>query len=98
MTEPETRVVRVNYEPHDVYIGRPSMWGNPFSSKVGTMARFLVADRAEALAKYEAWIRQQPILMASIPQLRGKRLGCWCAPNPCHGDVLVKLVKELTGE
>jgi hypothetical protein len=32
--------------------------------------------------------------MNEIPSLAGKTLGCWCKPNPCHGDVLVKLVSE----
>ena len=32
--------------------------------------------------------------MASLGELGGKRLGCWCAPLSCHGDVLVKLWKQ----
>ena len=28
---------------------------------------------------------------AALPELRGKILGCWCAPKVCHGDVLVEL-------
>jgi hypothetical protein len=32
--------------------------------------------------------------MAAIPELVDKVLGCWCYPEPCHGDVLLKLVKE----
>ena len=34
------------------------------------------------------------MLMHEIPSPAGKTLGCWCKPSPCHGDVLVKLVKE----
>jgi hypothetical protein len=71
-----------------VPIHRPSMWGNPFhTGEDGT--------REEVIAKYEAWIRSRPVLLAAIPQLTDKILGCWCAPKPCHGDVLIKLVKEL---
>jgi hypothetical protein len=91
-----TRVVNMRREDCDVVIARPSMWGNPFSHRTGTRARFLVMSREEAIAKYEDWIRQQPLMLAAIPQLAGKRLGCWCAPNACHGDILVKLVNELT--
>ena len=27
-------------------------------------------------------------------ELRGKTLGCWCAPKPCHGDVLLEIANE----
>ena len=32
--------------------------------------------------------------MNRLAELDGKTLGCWCAPNPCHGDVLVRLCEE----
>lgn len=70
-------------EPFDVYIGRPSKWGNPF--RIGPDG-----TRAEVIAKYEAWLDTQPALLAALPELAGKRLGCWCSPLPCHGDVLVR--------
>lgn len=71
-------------EPHDVYIGRPSEWGNPFV--IGPDG-----DRPTVIAKYRAWILQQPHLMAKVRGLAGKRLGCFCAPEACHGDVLSEL-------
>lgn len=75
-------------DPFDVYIGRPSKWGNPFIiGKDGT--------REEVIAKYRAWILDQPDLLASLHELRGRRLGCWCKHPykevPCHGDVLAQL-------
>ena len=82
----DTIVVHLR-EPHDVYIGRPSRWGNPFSiGKDGT--------RSQVIEKYEEWVRDQPELLARLPELKGKRLGCWCKPDACHGDILVKLLKE----
>ena len=36
--------------------------------------------------------------MFSLSELKDKNLGCWCAPSPCHGDVLIKLFKEVCGE
>jgi hypothetical protein len=70
-----------------VYIGRPSMWGNPFViGRDGT--------RAEVIAKYENWLAQQPRLTAQLDRLRGRDLVCWCAPRPCHGDVLLRLANE----
>ncbi len=89
------KVVHCKNSPYDVYIGRPSKWGNPFSHKNGTLAQFKVQSRGEAVAAYEAWIKTQPELMAALPELKGKTLGCWCKPSACHGDILVKLCESL---
>jgi len=81
-----TRVVHFS-NPHDVYIGRPSKWGNPFEiGKDGT--------RSDVIARYEEWVRTQPQLLSELHELDGKTLGCWCKPKACHGDVLVKLIQE----
>jgi hypothetical protein len=67
-----------------VYIGRPSKWGNPFViGRDGT--------RAEVVAKYRAYLLGNPGLMAALPEIAGKDLVCWCAPQACHGDVLLEL-------
>lgn len=87
-------VVHFRKEPYDTYVGRPSKWGNPFSHKAGTAARFKVEYRNEAIERYEAWILTQPQLLADLHELRGKVLGCWCKPKRCHGDVLVRLANE----
>ena len=84
------RVVHCKKEMYDVYIGRPSKWGNPFSHKEGTLAKFKVSTRDEAVQKYREWLLTQPDLIQSLPELRGKVLGCWCKPLKCHGDVLAK--------
>jgi hypothetical protein len=69
-----------------VYIGRPSKWGNPFViGKHGS--------RAEVIARFERYLLASP-LMASLHELRGKDLVCWCAPCACHGDVLVRLANR----
>ncbi len=87
-------VVHCKKEPFDVYIGRPSKWGNPFSHLSNTLAQYRVSTREEAVQSYEEWIRQQPELMAALPELKGKVLGCWCSPQSCHGDVLARLANE----
>lgn len=89
-----TRVVHWRKKEYDIYIGRggdpltgkPSKWGNPFTiGKDGT--------RSDVIAKYKEWILKQPHLMAALPELKDKVLGCWCKPSKaCHGDVLVELV------
>lgn len=78
------KVVHCKSQPYDVYIGRPSKWGNPFViGKDGT--------RDEVIQKYADWIKTQPELMAALPELKDKVLGCWCRPYKCHGDILTKL-------
>ena len=79
------KVVHCKREPYDVYIGRPTKWGNPYAiGRDGT--------REEVIEKYERHLRSQPALMGALHELQGKVLGCWCSPKACHGDVLVKLV------
>lgn len=74
-------------EEHDVYIGRPSKWGNPFI--IGRDG-----DRTTVIAKYKEWLLRNESLMRDLPELKGKVLGCWCAPLPCHGDVLAALANS----
>ena len=88
------RVVHCEKEQYDVYIGRPSKWGNDYSHKEGTLAKFKVNSRQESLEKYETDIRQNKELMDSLHELKDKTLGCWCKPLSCHGDILIKLLKE----
>lgn len=93
----KTRVVHCMRSDFDVYIGRGSgcKWGNPFSHKHGTSAQFIVTSREEAIVRYREWILKQPKLMADLHELKGKVLGCWCAPLACHGDVLAELAEEI---
>lgn len=92
------RVVHCKREAYDVYIGRPSKWGNPFSHIDDSRSMYLVATREEALELFEAWFRLAPEaeeLRNSLHELRGKVLGCWCAPKACHGEILLRLAEEL---
>jgi hypothetical protein len=93
MSDPPTQVVNLHKEPYDVYIGRGqgSVWGNPFSHQGGTLAEFRVRTRWEAIYAYSQWILTQPELMARLPELKGRTLGCFCKPRSCHGDVLARL-------
>jgi hypothetical protein len=88
-----TKVVHCKKEKFDIYIGRPSKWGNPFTFKKGTIAEFVV-PKDEVLTRYEEWLKQQPQLMEALHELKGKTLGCWCKPSPCHGDILARLANE----
>jgi hypothetical protein len=73
------------------FIGRPSIFGNPFpiTSKI---------PRETVIKQYEAWVRGEPEVLTAIKALpEDAVLGCFCAPKPCHGDIIVKLWKELHG-
>ena len=77
-------VVHCKRAPYDVYIGRGSKWGNPFiEGPDGT--------RSEVIAKYLDYLLDSPELMDALSELIGKKLGCWCSPKPCHGDVLAEM-------
>ena len=92
--------------PDEVYIGRGSIYGNPWTSKPlwNTKATFQALNRGDALYQYEAWIRgtahigveqeRRAKIRANIARLKGKVLVCYCRPAECHGDVLIKLLNE----
>jgi Domain of unknown function (DUF4326) len=75
-----------------VYIGKymrwtghkRSIWHNPFSRRKH--------GRDEVVRLYREYILKCPGLLAQLPNLRGNVLGCWCYPEPCHGDVLIELL------
>ena len=77
------RVVNVRREKCDTFIGRPSKYGNPFA--IGRDG-----DRAEVIEKYREYIRGRPCLIEDLREEAGETLGCFCAPLPCHGDVLLE--------
>jgi hypothetical protein len=73
---------------YQVYIGRGSIWGNPFYlGRDGT--------REEVIEKYRVYILNNNYLRNKLPELKGKILGCHCKPLPCHGDVLVDMINKL---
>lgn len=80
-------VVHLKRDRYDVRIDRATKWGNPFVlGRDGT--------REEVIAQYEEWLLGQPGLVTSLHGLRGKILGCWCAPLACHGDVLARYAND----
>lgn len=77
---------------NSVYIGRPSIYGNPHH----------VTDtvtREEVIAQYEQDLLADPKRLATYRRrLRGKNLVCWCKPLACHGDVLLRLCNDEGSE
>lgn len=78
-----------------IYIGRPSVLGNPYTiGKDGS--------REDVIKSYRLWlswqlanadinggkIKRELERIAKIAEGIDVYLICWCAPLPCHGDVL----------
>jgi hypothetical protein len=84
---PSGRVVHCKRAPYDVYIGRGSRWGNPY--RIGPDG-----TRAEVTAKFEEYLYTRLDLLQDLHDLKDKVLGCFCAPQRCHGDVLAQLAND----
>lgn len=96
-------VVHCKREPYDVYIGRGSKWGNMYSHRPSRYSGVIrVATREEAIARYRCWLWEEigagRIDLKELVQLHGKTLGCWCSPQPCHGEVLMAASMWALGE
>lgn len=97
-------VVNLKVAPYDVYIGRKSTgmhYGNPFSHLNYGLASVRVSTREESVQAYDDWLNGDPKwahvdpqrrewILNHITELKGKILGCYCAPQSCHGDVLAR--------
>ena len=72
--------------PRQVYIGRPSKWGNPFKLAAGgSRVRVIALHRADLVNR----LRTGRVTRAELAELHGRPLVCWCAPLACHGHVLL---------
>ena len=88
--------------PDAVVVSRPGPFGNPFMIKAAEEAGY---TRQGAVAAFEDWLAGNPwacgsdtyeaqrqVILARLPELRGKDLACWCPlDKACHADVLLKL-------
>lgn len=84
-----TRVVNLRKDKYDVYIGRPSIFGNPFEiGKDGT--------REDVIEKYRKYlydrINNDEEFRKKILELDSKTLGCFCKPERCHGDIIIEFL------
>jgi len=87
--------------PDAVYVGRPSKWGNPMT--IQELKRLFPDDTLEELHQRAVdWFRSYILtpsrkpkeLMTTIKELKGRDLVCWCAPLPCHADILLELAND----
>lgn len=79
---------RVGVPSGAVYIGRPSKWGNPFAISPDQ-------TREQVIERYRVMLAANPSLWhAARAELRGRDLVCFCAPQACHGDVLLEVANS----
>lgn len=90
---------------NDYYIGRPSIFGNPFTHlKQNTKAEFQVETREIAIEKYKDWFdfkyktdskfKIEFDELVKIAKVEDVNLVCWCKPLSCHGDIIKQKIKE----
>jgi hypothetical protein len=100
---PQTSVVNIKSlegkdwrdDPNFVYVGRAHLprqlaesdWANPFRIGPGV-------TRDEAIAQFRVHLHRRLDLLRRIPELVGKTLVCWCAPEACHADILADLANR----
>ena len=81
-------------EPGNVYIGREtwylsgSKWGNPHKIDLNDSRK---NSREKVIELFKIYILNNAELRECITELQGKKLGCWCAPKQCHGEILHQL-------
>jgi len=103
-----TKVVNKYYEDFDVYIGRGSIFGNPYTSKPldETKASYSVSTKEEAIEKFEYYflnkMNDEPEFLREVLKLKDKTLGCFCRPKDgfkgkllCHGQVIAGFLDDI---
>ena len=102
------KVVNLYKEKYDVYIGRKGKgqsgyFGSPIIiGKPCPLCNQIHNDNGSTLRCYTKYARHRvtvdPKFKEAVLALRGKILGCFCKPKPCHGDVLAEICNELNKE
>jgi len=80
-----------------VYIGRPSPWGNPYTHLSNTNSQVNTVQVATREIAVQAFREYAIVRLAAEPDwlepLRwATALVCWCAPQSCHGNVIMELM------
>lgn len=88
--------------PYDVYVGRPSLLGNPFIiGKDG--------DRSQVIEKYRIWLKERLSYPKSIVYVEFNKavelarngdvnLVCYCAPLSCHADIIKEEIERILSD
>jgi hypothetical protein len=85
---PHRLVVNCRHDIYDVYCGRGTPYGNPFITGVD-------GNRLEVIEMFKNYLFNNPELIELVKtELKGKTLGCWCAPKSCHCDILADVANS----
>jgi hypothetical protein len=79
-----TTVVNKRTDAYDIYCGRGSIFGNPYEIGID-------GTREKVIERYKVWFNfclRDPIFKREVLKLKGKKLGCFCAPLDCHGRII----------
>lgn len=92
-------VVNCQTDEYDVYVGRPSIYGNPFIIGIhGSRSEVVLLHREWLYGLRDAPKGELPPDENQIAALQGQRLGCWCgADEECHADSLAILANPRRG-
>ena len=100
------KLVNIKHSACDIYIGRPSKFGNPYtSSKKSNLAKFNVNTLEESLLGYRNYLVENKQLLIDIEQLRDKTIGCYCIDSEeykirdkiiCHGQIIQMYLQNPT--
>lgn len=93
-------------EDKNVYIGRGGVVfidGARFPKKASPFANPFKVGRdgthEDVVRKFKEYmwgrVNSDPELKEQLLALKGKNLGCWCKPEPCHGDILLEMIGEI---
>ncbi len=85
------RIVNKYKEKYTHYIGRGSIFGNPFRIGKDGNRTEVIEQYAHYLSRPEAMIIVDRIY--DLPE--DAILGCYCHPKACHGEIIIKIWKEL---
>lgn len=106
MSDTITRVVHLRKEPYDVYIGRAGRgeqgyFGNPIQiNHLCPECNRIHRDNSSIVKCYSVYFsrrfKKDSEFRQKVKALKGKRLGCFCKPKACHGDVLAFVANGMS--
>jgi hypothetical protein len=97
-------VVNCRFERYDVYVGLPSEWGNEYSHKPGTKAKYRTKTIEEATYRHAIdFLSDHAKVEKCRRELKGKVLGCSCVcpdrPDAsCHAHIYARVANATEEE